>query len=345
MELDRRQQYLTDRKVHSIYFGGGTPSILQASDIARLIDKVGVHFEIHPDVEITLEANPDDLDKKKVEDLRHSGINRFSIGIQSFFEEDLRWMNRAHNASEADSAIKRVQDAGFENITADLIYGYPLLTDAKWKANIEQLLAFDIPHISSYAMTVEHKTALAHFIQQQKTPAMDEAQAANQMEYLMDVLTAHDFEHYEISNFAKRERYAKHNTNYWRGVHYLGIGPSAHSFNGESRSWNIANNLQYIQHMFDGSSALETEELTLRDRINEYLMTSLRTMWGVDIDRIIKLFGAEPTTAIKKAAQPFIEKQQLVFVEGRYLRLTTSGKLLADHIASELFLLDVYDDH
>ncbi|KGE14198.1 oxygen-independent coproporphyrinogen III oxidase [Sphingobacterium deserti] len=342
-ELDQRQHYLTDRKVQSIYFGGGTPSILNASEIERLIDKISSHYDVAPDVEITLEANPDDLDKKKVEELRHTSINRFSVGIQSFFEEDLRWMNRAHNAGEAESAIKRVQDAGFENITADLIYGYPLLTDAKWKANIEQLLAFDIPHISSYAMTVEQKTALAYFIQQQKTQPMDEAQAANQMEFLMETLTLNGFEHYEISNFAKRGQYAKHNTNYWRGVHYMGIGPSAHSFDGKSRSWNIANNAQYIQQTRSGSGALETEELTLRDRVNEYVMTALRTMWGIDLNRIKDVFGTEILAAIQKGVQPFIEKQQLALIDERYLRLTAAGKLLADHIASELFILDGYD--
>ena len=230
-EIVKRAHYLEDKKVRSIYFGGGTPSILDAEDILQLIGTVEKHFEISSDAEITLEANPDDLTGDKVKALRNTPINRFSIGIQSFYEEDLRWMNRAHNAQEADSSIKRVQDAGFENITCDLIYGYPLLTDEKWKSNMQKLLDLDIPHISSYSMTVEKKTALAHFVKEGKTPAMSDAQSAEQMLMLIETLTSNGFEHYEISNFAKKGRYAKHNTNYWKGKHYLGIGPSAHSFN------------------------------------------------------------------------------------------------------------------
>lgn len=344
-EVDQRHAYLHDRTVRSIYFGGGTPSILDASDIDRLIDKVARHFEIASDVEITLEANPDDLHKQKVSMLRHTGINRFSIGIQSFFEEDLRWMNRAHNADEAESAIKRVQDAGFENITADLIYGYPLLSDEKWKANMQRLLDYDIPHISSYAMTVEHKTALAHFIKQGKAKPMDESQSAAQMSMLIETLTTNGFEHYEISNFAKPGHYAKHNTNYWRGIHYLGIGPSAHSFDGKSRSWNIANNAKYIQYIGRGENKMETELLSLEDRLNEYVMTSLRTMWGIDLPHVEQVFGSAACKHINDAAQRFIERHEMIAVDGQHLRLTTSGKLLADHIASELFLLDGNDYH
>ncbi|WP_148908512.1 radical SAM family heme chaperone HemW [Sphingobacterium allocomposti] len=338
-EMEQRQNELTDRTVESIYFGGGTPSVLDPDDIEQLIDKVGTYFDIRPHAEITLEANPDDLDKHKVQALRRTPVNRFSIGVQSFFEEDLRWMNRAHHASDAEAAIKRVQDAGFENITADLIYGYPLLTDAKWRDNIQRLLDFNIPHISSYAMTVEQRTALAHFVQQGKTPPMDEEQSASQMIQLIETLTAGGFEHYEISNFAKSGRYAKHNTNYWRGKHYLGIGPSAHSFDGVSRSWNIANNAQYIEGILSGSRKYETETLSFEDRVNEYIMTSLRTMWGIDLQKIEEQFGPEAVRHIRQNAEPFFAQQHVEAVEERYLRLTKTGKLLADHIASELFLL------
>ncbi|HLS95883.1 MAG TPA: radical SAM family heme chaperone HemW [Sphingobacterium sp.] len=338
-EMEQRQNELTDRTVDSIYFGGGTPSVLDPDDIEQLIDKVGTYFDIRPHAEITLEANPDDLDKHKVQALRRTPVNRFSIGVQSFFEEDLRWMNRAHHASDAEAAIKRVQDAGFENITADLIYGYPLLTDAKWRDNIQRLLDFNIPHISSYAMTVEQRTALAHFVQQGKTPPMDEEQSASQMIQLIEALTAGGFEHYEISNFAKSGRYAKHNTNYWRGKHYLGIGPSAHSFDGVSRSWNIANNAQYIEGILSGSRKYETETLSFEDRVNEYIMTSLRTMWGIDLQKIEEQFGPEAVRHIRQNAEPFFAQQHVETVEERYLRLTKTGKLLADHIASELFLL------
>lgn len=335
-EIELRAEYLEDKLVQSIYFGGGTPSILEATDIDRLIGKVGKHFNIAADAEITLEANPDDLDHKKISALRSTPINRFSIGIQSFYEEDLRWMNRAHNAQEADSSIMRVQDAGFENITCDLIYGFPLLSDEKWKSNMQKLIDFDIPHISSYAMTVESRTALSHFIKSGKTAPLHEGQAAEQMNMLMETLTAKGFEHYEISNFAKPGMYAKHNTNYWRGKHYLGIGPSAHSFNGSSRAWNIAKNAKYIAALSSKSLALETETLSLEDRINEYIMTALRTMWGIDLAYVEHTFGADMRKELEQEAQYFVDKGDIVQHE-QALTLSSQGKLMADHIASELF--------
>lgn len=340
MEIARRAHYLEDKTVQSLYFGGGTPSILETEDILKLIGTVEKHFEISSEAEITLEANPDDLTTDKVKALRQTPINRFSIGIQSFYEEDLRWMNRAHNAQEADSSIKRVQDAGFENITCDLIYGYPLLTEEKWKSNMQKLITLDIPHISSYSMTVEKRTALAHFVKEGKTPAMSDTQSADQMMMLIDTLTNHGFEHYEISNFAKNNMYAKHNTNYWRGKHYLGIGPSAHSFNGHSRSWNIANNAKYIAGLTDNSSFQEIEELSPNDRFNEYVMTSIRTMWGLDLEMVEKQFGSDYKSHLLKESAIFLGNEELEMIEGKVLRTTTKGKLLADHIASELFLIE-----
>lgn len=339
-EIAKRAHYLEDKKVHSLYFGGGTPSILDAEDILQLIGTVEKYFEIAPDAEITLEANPDDLTREKVDALRQTPINRFSIGIQSFYEEDLRWMNRAHNAQEADSSIKRVQDAGFKNITCDLIYGYPLLTNEKWKANMQKLIALDIPHISSYSMTVEKKTALAHFIKEGKTPGMSDAQSAAQMLMLIDTLTQNGFEHYEISNFAKDGMYAKHNTNYWKGKHYLGIGPSAHSFNGHSRSWNVANNAKYIAALTDDTSYNELEHLTKSDQFNESVMTSIRTMWGLDLQKVEKDFGYDYKQHILKESQTFLVNEELEIIDNNTLRATNKGKLLADHIASELFLVD-----
>ncbi|WP_149914708.1 radical SAM family heme chaperone HemW [Sphingobacterium cavernae] len=340
-EIAKRAHYLEDKKIHSLYFGGGTPSILDDEDILQLIGTVEKYFEIAPDAEITLEANPDDLTREKVDALRQTPINRFSIGIQSFYEEDLRWMNRAHNAQEADSSIKRVQDAGFENITCDLIYGYPLLTDEKWKANMQNLIALDIPHISSYSMTVEKKTALAHFVKEGKTPGMNDEQSAAQMLMLIDTLTQNGFEHYEISNFAKDGMYAKHNTNYWKGKHYLGIGPSAHSFNGHSRSWNVANNAKYIAALTDDTSYNELEYLTKSDQFNEYVMTSIRTMWGLDLQKVEKDFGYDYKQHILKESQTFLVNEELEIIDNNtLLRATNKGKLLADHIASELFLVD-----
>jgi len=338
-EIALRADYLTDKTIPSIYFGGGTPSLLTADDIQYLIAEVARHFQIANDAEITLEANPEDLDKAKVDALRHTPINRFSIGIQSFYEEDLRWMNRAHNASEAEASIKRVQDAGLENITADLIYGYPLLTNAKWTSNMRRLLDFDIPHISSYAMTIEEKTALAHFIRQGKTAPIQESQSAEQMNMLIDTLAGHGFEHYEISNFARNGQYAKHNTSYWQGRHYLGIGPSAHSFNGRSRSWNIANNARYIEGITTESPVYETEQLSDDDRFNEYVMTSLRTMWGIDLEKVKVDFGSDAVQHLRTHGTLFVEQQDVEWVQERFFRLTSKGKLIADFIASELFII------
>jgi len=339
-EIELRASYLKDKKVESIYFGGGTPSILKASEIDRLIGQVAKYFEISLDAEITLEANPDDLDKKKVQELRNTEINRFSIGIQSFYEEDLKWMNRAHNAEEAKSSIMRVQDAGFENITCDLIYGFPLLTDNKWKNNMQQLIDLDIPHISSYSMTVEKKTALAHMINKGKTPALNEEQSAEQMLLLIDTLTNAGYEHYEISNFAKPDKYARHNSNYWKSKSYLGIGPSAHSFNGTSRSWNIANNALYIKGIQTSELPLETEQLSTNDRFNEYVMTSLRTKWGIDQKYVQKEFGDDYLNSILKNIEEYVYNKEVNISEEGIITLSPSGKLLADQIAAELFIVE-----
>lgn len=337
-EIELRADYLEDKRVHSVYFGGGTPSLLNDTEINQLLDKVAQHFEIMPDAEITLEANPDDLNPQKVDALRKTAINRFSIGIQSFYEEDLRWMNRAHNAEEAESAVKRVQDAGFDLITCDLIYGYPLLSDEKWLSNMQRLIDWQVPHISSYAMSVEKRTALDYFVKQGKTPPMDEDQSAMQMLLMIETLTHNGYEHYEISNFAKDGKYARHNTNYWKGKHYLGIGPSAHSFDGVSRSWNVANNHKYISALNNGSGFQETETLSIHDRINEYIMTSLRTMWGIDMGCVEKVFGRDIADQVSREAEVFLNKGQLIRKDN-HLVLSSSGKIIADHIMSELFFV------
>ncbi len=339
LELERRADYLQNKTIDSIYFGGGTPSLLTADEIARLIDKVGKLYDINPQAEVTLEANPDDLNAAKVQALRHTHINRFSIGIQSFYEEDLRWMNRAHHAEEAKAAVMRVQDAGFENITCDLIYGYPLLSDEKWKSNMQQLIDYAVPHISSYAMTVEKKTALDHLINKGKTPAMNESQSAEQMLMMIDYLQANGYEQYEISNFAKPGKHAIHNSNYWRGKHYLGIGPSAHSFNGISRSWNKANNALYIKELYANQLPLETENLSPEDRFNEYIMTSLRTKWGVDLNYVNQVFGSDFKNSLLTEAEEHLHEGHILLEEAQYLRLSSSGKLLADQIASDLFIV------
>lgn len=339
-EIELRASYLEDKKVESLYFGGGTPSILEAKEIDKLIGQVAKYFEISSGAEITLEANPDDLDKKKVKDLRNTEINRFSIGIQSFYEEDLKWMNRAHSSEEARSSIMRVQDAGFENITCDLIYGFPLLTNTKWKGNMQQLIDLDVPHISSYSMTVEKKTALAHMINKGSTPALNEEQSAEQMLMLIDTLTSNGYEHYEISNFAKPDRYARHNSNYWKGKSYLGIGPSAHSFNGTSRSWNIANNALYIKGILAKELPLETEQLSKNDRFNEYVMTSLRTKWGIDKKYVEREFGSDFLNSLLKNIEEYVYNKDVNISDQGIITLTPTGKLLADQIASELFIVE-----
>jgi oxygen-independent coproporphyrinogen-3 oxidase len=334
-EIGLRKNYLDGETINTIYFGGGTPSLLDGQEIQALIDAItGIHT-VAADAEITLEANPDDLDKNKLQALRQTPVNRFSIGIQSFFDEDLVWMNRVHRAEEAESAVKRAQDAGFENITVDLIYGYPLLTDTKWKQNLGKVFDLGVPHVSSYAMTVEPQTALASFIHKKKQPGMSEQQSAEQFLMLTDAMQANGFEHYEISNFCKPGHYSKHNSNYWKGVKYLGIGPSAHSYNGDTRQWNIANNAKYIQSLELGKIPAETEILSEQDRLNEYVMTSLRTIWGLNLNQLNSI-AAGAATELNIAARPYFEKEWIVQKDNS-LYLTPTGKLYADAIAAALF--------
>lgn len=336
-EIDLRKNYLAGESIETIYFGGGTPSLLSADELQILIGAITDLYEVSPTAEITLEANPDDLNTQKVREFRQTLINRFSIGIQSFFEEDLKWMNRAHTAREAHSSIKRVQDAGFENITADLIYGFPLLSNPKWEHNIQQLIELHIPHISSYSMTVEPATALSSFIKKGEQKPMDEGQSTAQFLILMEQLIEADFEHYEISNFAKPGLYSKHNSNYWEGVSYLGIGPSAHSFNGESRQWNISNNSNYIDQIGLKKIPAEMEVLSTENRINEYIMTSLRTSKGMSLQKITERFGSDYSNEVRNGLEPFADKNW-INLNDQIVTLTTDGKLFADHIASELFI-------
>ncbi len=338
-EVALQSRYLAGEEaiIETIYFGGGTPSLLATGEINQLVSAVASHFDIHPHAEVTIEANPDDLSNAYVQALRATPVNRFSIGIQSFFEEDLRWMNRAHNAVEAHGAIKRVQDAGFNRITADLIYGYPLLTDAKWQSNITRLVEMGVPHISAYGMTVEPRTALAASIRKGKQWPMDEEQAARQFGELMDALAAAGFTHYEISNFARPGNEARHNSNYWKGVPYIGIGPSAHSFNGHSRQWNVPNNARYIKAIQADSLPCEKEALSTADKLNEYIMTALRTIWGLDLDVVESRFGDSYRQALHIALQRFKSSGDIALI-GAVATLTRKGKLFADHIAAELFV-------
>jgi len=334
-EITLQKGYLDGETIETIYFGGGTPSLLKSEEINVLIDRIGQHHAISSNAEITLEANPDDLDTEKVKQLRQTAVNRFSIGIQSFFDEDLLWMNRAHRSREAEASVKRVQDAGFENITADLIYGYPLLTDQKWKHNLQQIFELKIPHISAYSMTVEPQTALDSFIKKKVYPPMNETQSAEQFIVLMEQMQQHGYEQYEISNYCTTGNYSRHNSNYWKGIKYLGIGPSAHSFNGEARQWNIANNAKYIQSLTTDKISAEREELTETDRLNEYIMTSLRTSWGLDLAKLESIRKGTADELKYSAEEHFYNNW--ITQKGNIITLTNEGKLYADKIASDLF--------
>jgi oxygen-independent coproporphyrinogen-3 oxidase len=335
-EIRLQKHYLDNETIETIYFGGGTPSLLAADEINQLIDTITQLHVVAPMAEITLEANPDDLDQQKVKALRQTPVNRFSIGIQSFFDEDLAWMNRVHRSNEAEASVKRAQDAGFENITADLIYAYPLLSDQKWKHNLSKMFELGIPHISAYAMTVEPQTALAAFISKKKQPPMSEDQSAAQFNLMLEAMETNGFEQYEISNFCKPNHYSRHNSNYWKGVTYLGIGPSAHSFNGDTRQWNVANNALYMKGIGqENRIPAEIEELTQTNRLNEYIMTALRTKWGIEIDKL-NAIAAGSSNDLLKAASPYFENGSLVQT-GNVLTLTANGKLYADNIAANLF--------
>lgn len=335
-ELLLQKDYLAGAPVSSIYFGGGTPSLLQRMEIESLLAQCRLLFPVHADAEITLEANPDDLSPEKLQFLHTAGINRLSIGVQSFHEADLRWMNRAHNAGQALRCIRDAQAAGFHNITIDLIYGGPTLSDEGWAMNLEQVKALNIPHLSSYALTVEPGTALDHFIAQHKVQAVDPDKAARHFEMLMQWAAINGYEHYEISNFARPGWHSRHNSSYWQGQPYLGIGPSAHSFNGHSRQWNVANNALYLQALEKQELPFEKETLTPTIRLNEYLMTSLRTSQGASLAFISATFGQDKAERLRQAAEPYVAGGKMHPVTD-WMVLTNAGKLFADGIASDLF--------
>lgn len=340
-ELELRRDYLGDVTIETLYLGGGTPSLLEEADLVRLFEQIYRLYRVAPDAEVTLEANPDDLTDVKIAALRQTPVNRLSIGIQSFADADLQFMNRAHNSGEAQRCIEMALKAGFNDLSLDLIYGTPTMSDAQWAANIETVLAFDVPHLSCYCLTVEPQTALDHFVKKGKARPVDDAQAARQLEYLMQRLETAGYEHYEISNFAKPGRYSRHNTNYWTGEPYLGAGPSAHSFNGVSRQWNVANNARYIRALEpetpDWEALFEKETLTPEQRYNEYVMTSLRTQWGCDLARIRRIDAGFEGYFLSEVT-PFLE-DGLVQRSGEVFFLTRKGKFVGDLVASELFFV------
>ena len=329
----------TDIVIETIYFGGGTPSVLTSEEIDFLIATVYEHYSVIENPEITLEANPDDLSTERIIELSKSKVNRLSIGIQSFFEDDLQMMNRAHNSAEAQKCLTEATNY-FDNISIDLIYGVPGMSNEKWKMNIEQALSFGIPHISSYALTVEPKTALKKLIQTGKVAEPNDEVAQEHFMILVETLEANGFIHYELSNFGKENYFSKNNSAYWLGKKYIGIGPSAHSYDGVSRSWNIANNPLYLKAIDADKFPNEIEILTVADRYNEYVMTGLRTIWGVSLERIKSEFGQLYLDYLLKQADKFL-KDELLSIKNHILKPTKKGKFLTDGIASDLFWLNL----
>ena len=336
-ELLLRKDELKNEEVQTIYFGGGTPSVLEIGEINEIIKTVDENYRVIEHPEITLEANPDDLSIKKIKELSDSPINRLSIGIQSFFDQDLKLMNRAHDAKEADLCLNEAKKY-FDNISIDLIYGIPGMTNARWEENINKALSYELPHISSYALTVEPKTALNAFIDKGIIPNVDDEVAEEQFNILYTLLEKEGFINYEISNFGKEGYFSKNNTAYWKGKKYIGIGPSAHSYDGTKRGWNINNNSKYIRSIKENILPLEEEVLSKTDRYNEYVMTALRTIWGVSLDKIRNEFGTNYYEYLLDQSDKYI-KEKLLVTEGDKLSVTKKGKFLCDGIASDLFMI------
>ena len=337
-EIALRKEELGDTTIETIYFGGGTPSVLSASEIKELIAAVYLNFEVVKNPEITLEANPDDLSEEKIIALSKSPINRLSIGVQSFFEKDLKLMNRAHNAAEAKKSLV-LATRYFENISLDLIYGIPGCTNEEWLANIKIALSFGIPHISSYALVVEPHTALKTMIEKGKIKNVDDAKTQEQFQILIKELAIGGFIQYEVSSFGKEGFFSKNNSSYWLGVAYLGIGPSAHSFDGKQRSWNIKNNTKYIKSIQENVLPIERETLSTTDQYNEFVMTGLRTIWGVSLEKIKDNFGKKYLDYLENQSKKHIE-ETLLFVENGTLKTGEKGRFLVDGIAADLFMLN-----
>lgn len=350
-EIELQKNYLSIQRLHnsaasvageninSIYFGGGTPSVLNEKEINLIFEKLSEYFAIPKNAEVTLEANPDDISEDYLKSLKNTPINRLSIGVQSFSNADLRYMNRVHDAATALRSIKLALAAGFENISIDLIYGTPTMNHKTWVDNLQALFEMPVNHLSCYSLTVESRTPLYKMIRLGKTVAPEDQKSAAQFEILMQLTAENNFEHYEISSFSRNRKYSIHNSGYWRGESYLGLGPSAHSYNRISRQWNVANNSVYIDSLLKGKMPFEKEELTSQQKYNEYVMTSLRTKWGASIEKISKDFGVEYENYFKKESRKILEKNLLSEKENIFY-LSEKGKLFADQIASSLFYIE-----
>ena len=336
-EATLRKDYLS-QKIETVYFGGGTPSLLSGNQLRYILNELHKIFSIVDSAEITLEANPDDISDKKLTEWKDAGINRLSIGVQSFFEEDLLWMNRAHSATQALASILNAQKAGFENISIDLIYGGPTLSKEHWQKNLEIAFDFSIPHLSCYALTVEPKTVLSKKIINKEFADIDPEKQANHFNQLQAFALIAGYNHYEISNLAVEGKESKHNANYWSGKHYLGLGPAAHSFNGISRQWNVSNNSLYVTSIKENIIPFEIEFLTITQKLNEYIMTSLRTSNGINLNNIKLMAGESISEKVLRESEKYILSDKIALNSG-HLILTNQGKFYADGIAADLFQL------
>ena len=339
-EIELRKDYADCKVINTIYFGGGTPSLLKPEQLLQIISTLRNTYFISENAEITIEANPDDITREALQSWSKSGINRLSMGVQSFFEEDLRWMNRVHSATQAIDCIRLAKEEGFSNMTIDLIYGGPTLSDEKWLKNLGIATGLEIPHLSCYALTVESKTALDAMIRKKQTAAVNTEDQARQFNIMLEFLEARGYQQYEISNFSLPGKKSRHNSAYWSGEKYIGLGPSAHSFDGSSRQWNISNNSLYIQSLNNNQLPFEIEILTPDQKFNEYVMTSLRTMEGCSLNFVEHKFGRIYIDSLKNNAQQFIIKEWMKEVDENLI-LTKQGKLFADGIASDLFIVPV----
>jgi oxygen-independent coproporphyrinogen-3 oxidase len=337
-EIAMRQSYLNYATINSIYFGGGTPSILNKKEIKSIISTIYRLFNIDENAEITLECNPDDLDEKKLIALKEIGINRLSIGIQSFDNTNLKFMNRSHNATQAIQSIILAKKQGFNNISIDLIYGQPNQSNKKWEESLTKMFDLEIQHFSAYALTIEPKTALKHLIDTKTLLPLEDKTTIEHFNTLVRLAAKNNFIHYEISNFGKKGFFSNHNSAYWKNQYYLGVGPSAHSFNGSSRQWNIPSNKQYIEKIKTKDSYFEIEQLNDQKQYNEYIFTGLRTIWGVQLDYIKAQFGKDAKQYFEQQIKNWIT-QKKVKKKGHNYALTKKGKLYADAIASDLFII------
>ncbi len=336
-EIEIRKNYLQNKNIHTIYFGGGTPSLLSEKELFTILEKIYKTFTVSSNAEITLECNPDDLLAEKLKELKRAEVNRLSIGVQSFSNDELVWMNRAHTAQQSETSVKLAQDKGFENITIDLIYGSKFCNITNWKSTLNKAIDLNVQHISSYNLTIEDKTKLGNDFKIKKEHAIDDEKSAELFLEMVDRLEKNNFVQYEISNFGKKYFFSKHNANYWKGEHYIGVGPSAHSFDGASRQWNIKNNNTYIKLISENKNDFfEKEILTETERYNEYILTSLRTIWGVDSDYLVSNFNKNLLKLFLTQVAVYIKNESVVLNNINYT-LTNKGKLLADKIASDLF--------